>query len=225
MTGTGKTLIYLLPIFEALSNDPYGIFGLIISPTRELAVHIHQQVLFFGSKMGIKSTLLIGGESYVSQSTDLNQIPHILVATPGKLSEIFENNPTVKKYIKNLRFLVLDEFDRLMDPSLLYFLNPIISKLPEKKQIILTTATFKEEFSKIESLKQTFGFPENYKPKCFNLNKEIKVVESIQNYYIFLPATFKDYYFIYIIQEEYRLLSELLEKSIIIFFNKCEFDN
>lgn len=222
MTGTGKTLVYLLPILEKLFNDPHGIFALIISPTRELAIHIHQQFLFFGSKMNLKATLLIGGENYVTQSVELDQIPHVLVATPGKLFDMFQNNPIVSKYIKNLKFLVLDEFDRLLEPSLLHFLNPVFAKLPISKQVILTTATFDERLTQLDSLKKSFGFSDELNIKSFNLNREVKVVEAIQHFYVFMPRLIKDYYFIYLMQEEYNNLGESFDQSIIIFFKRCK---
>ena len=217
--------MYLIPMLEKLSDDPFGIFGVIISPTRELAIHIQQQVLFFGSKMGVKSCLLIGGESYVSQSTELDQIPHFLVATPGKLFEVIDNNATVRKYLKNVRFLVLDEFDRLMDPTLLHFIKPTIQRLPPKRQVIMTTATFDDKMTQIETLRNCFDLGESFLPKSFNLNKEIKVVEAIRHFYVFIPKLFKDFYFVHILKEEWQRISELMEESIIVFFNRCEFIN
>lgn len=222
MTGTGKTLIYLVPILEKLFADPFGIFALVISPTRELAIHIHQQFLFFGSKMNIKASLLIGGENYVTQSVELDQIPHVIIATPGKLYDMLENNDILKKYIKNLRFLVLDEFDRLLDSSLLYFLDPVLKKLPVKKQVILTTATFDEKMSNLKFLQEQFNLDANRKLKYFNQNKEIKVVETIKHFYIFVPKLLRDYYFLYVMKEECEKLDGGFEGSLIVFFRQCK---
>lgn len=221
MTGTGKTLIYILPILEALYPDPHGIFALVISPTRELAIHINQQFQFFGAKMSLKSVLLIGGESYVSQSVALDQIPHVIVATPGKLFEICQSNPTFLKYIKNLRFLVLDEFDRLMDPTLLYFLTPILTKLPAERQVILTTATFDESLTNLAAVKSTFGLAPDTPIKAVNLNREVKVVEAIKHYYVFVPKLLKDYYFVYLMREEAGRMEEAFEQSMVVFFRRC----
>jgi len=225
MTGTGKTLVYLLPILEKLSEDPHGIFALVLSPTRELAIHINQQFQFFGSKMGLKTTLLIGGESFISQSVAMDQIPHVVVATPGKLQEIAQSNPVFTKYIRNLRFLVLDEFDRLLDPTLLYFIQPVIAKLPQEKQVILTTATFDEASMKLPEIKAKLGLSGDLVFRSVNLNREVKVVEALKQYYIFIPQLLKDYYFIHLMKEESEEMAEAFEKSVIVFFKRCRLGN
>jgi ATP-dependent RNA helicase DDX49/DBP8 len=119
-TGSGKTAAFILPILQHLSVDPYGIFAVILTPTRELAKQIHQQVLAFGSGSSssgagynVRSCLCIGGVDAVRQSLDLsNQRPHFCVATPGRLAELLRGpSPPA---LHNLRFMVLDEADRLL---------------------------------------------------------------------------------------------------------------
>ncbi len=112
-TGSGKTAAFVLPILHKLSADPYGIYAVIVSPTRELAKQIHQQVLALGSSYNVESTLVVGGMDITKQSSALeHKKPHFVVATPGRLAELLRG-PSPPK-LQHVRFLVLDEADRLL---------------------------------------------------------------------------------------------------------------
>lgn len=112
-TGSGKTAAFVLPILHRLSADPYGIYAVIVSPTRELAKQIHQQVLALGSSYNVESTLVVGGMDITKQSSALeHKKPHFVVATPGRLAELLRG-PSPPK-LQHVRFLVLDEADRLL---------------------------------------------------------------------------------------------------------------
>eukprot|EP00957_Ditylum_brightwellii_P132219 10081840-Ditylum_brightwellii.AAC.1 len=115
-TGSGKTAAFVLPILHTLSYDPYGIYAVIITPTRELAKQIQEQVLALGSSLKVKSTLVVGGMDQVKQSCEIDsRRPHFLVATPGRLAELLRGpNPP---FMKNVRYMVLDEADRLLKPK------------------------------------------------------------------------------------------------------------
>ena len=82
-TGSGKTAAFVLPMLQALSCDPYGVMGLILSPARELASQIADQVSALGSGMGVKVVTIVGGHDMMQQALVLAQRPHIVVATPG----------------------------------------------------------------------------------------------------------------------------------------------
>ena len=123
-TGSGKTAAFLLPILNKLMEDPYGIFAVVLSPTRELAQQIHEQVCALGSVLKVQSLLVCGGGDFVRQSCALQKQPHFLVATPGRLGEMMRNNAAAikaggKSLIKlnNVRFVVLDEADRLLSKN------------------------------------------------------------------------------------------------------------
>ena len=123
-TGSGKTAAFLLPILNKLMEDPYGIFAVVLSPTRELAQQIHEQVCALGSVLKVQSVLVCGGGDFVRQSCALQKQPHFLVATPGRLGEMMRNNAAAikaggKSLIKlnNVRFVVLDEADRLLSKN------------------------------------------------------------------------------------------------------------
>lgn len=111
-TGSGKTAAFLLPILHHLADDPYGIFCVVVTPTRELAKQIHQQVLALGSAYKIQSALVVGGLDSVQQSLALDQRPHVCVATPGRLAELLRGPNPPKLDV--VRYLVLDEADRLL---------------------------------------------------------------------------------------------------------------
>ena len=83
-TGSGKTAAFALPLLHHLSKDPYGIFAVIVSPTRELAKQIHQQILALGSSYNVESSLVVGGMDMVRQACELDRKPHFVVATPGE---------------------------------------------------------------------------------------------------------------------------------------------
>ncbi|GKY99462.1 hypothetical protein MPSEU_000900700 [Mayamaea pseudoterrestris] len=111
-TGTGKTASFVLPIIHRLVTDPYGIYAVVLTPTRELAKQIHQQVIALGSAYNIKSALVVGGLDSVRQSTELDQRPHFCVATVGRLAQLLRGPQPPK--LRNVRYMVLDEADRLL---------------------------------------------------------------------------------------------------------------
>jgi ATP-dependent RNA helicase DDX49/DBP8 len=107
-TGSGKTAAFVLPILQKLQADPYGIYCTILTPTRELAKQIHQQVLAFGtSAYRVQSVLCIGGLDLVHQSCQLDKRPHFCVATPGRLADLLRgpNPPNLNKvrYMVSMR--------------------------------------------------------------------------------------------------------------------------
>ena len=116
-TGSGKTAAFVLPILQKLSEDPYGIFAVILSPTRELAKQIVEHILALGmSSLHVRASLIVGGMDMVKQSCELaTKQPHIVVATPGRLASLLRgpNPPNLHK----IRFAVLDEADRLLSSN------------------------------------------------------------------------------------------------------------
>jgi superfamily II DNA/RNA helicase len=116
-TGSGKTAAFVLPIVQHLARDPYGIYCVILTPTRELAKQIHQQVLALGGPAySVKSTLVVGGLDATQQATQLDSaMPHFCVATPGRLALLLRGPHPPR--LKHARYLVLDEADRLLAPG------------------------------------------------------------------------------------------------------------
>lgn len=143
-TGSGKTAVFALPILQRLSADPYGIFAVILTPTRELAMQIDEQIEAFGAPIHVRVSLIIGGEDFVTQSENLRKRPHIVIATPGRfLQHLQTAEPPVTK---RLGFIVLDECDRMLSGSLNKEVTEIVSILKSRcvrpPQYLFMTATF-----------------------------------------------------------------------------------
>lgn len=118
-TGSGKTACYCLPTLQQLSNDPYGIFSLVLLPTKELAVQVFEQFSAFAASLGLKEKicLIVGGDSWLPQTKTLADKPYIVVATPGRLVHHLEH-PDVLRSFRNLSVIILDEADRLLSGTL-----------------------------------------------------------------------------------------------------------
>jgi ATP-dependent RNA helicase DDX47/RRP3 len=112
-TGSGKTAAFALPMLQALLDKPQPLFGLVIAPTRELAYQISQQFEALGSLINVKCAVLVGGMDMVPQAIALGKRPHIVVATPGRLLDHLENTKGFSQ--RQLKYLVMDEADRLLD--------------------------------------------------------------------------------------------------------------
>ena len=110
-TGSGKTAAFVLPMLQALSCDPFGVFSLILSPARELASQIADQVSALGSGMGVKVVTIVGGHDMMQQALVLAQRPHVVVGTPGRLVDHLSSGD-VALSLRRLRMLVIDEADR-----------------------------------------------------------------------------------------------------------------
>jgi len=151
-TGEGKTLAFALPILQTLSVDPYGIFALVLTPTRELANQIGDTFRSVGKPMGLREVVVTGGRDTIRQSMDLDRRPHVVIATPGRLADHIQNNSTFS--LKRVKYLVLDEADRLLEGGYDEQLATILPSLPSSRQTLLFTATSSDSvMNVIESCK------------------------------------------------------------------------
>ena len=100
-TGSGKTAAFALPILEKLAEDPYGVFAVVLTPTRELALQISEQFKLFGKGVNVRVELITGGMDSTTQSVSLTQLPHIIVATPGRLADLLRSTGRVEKFVKS----------------------------------------------------------------------------------------------------------------------------
>lgn len=135
-TGTGKTLAFGIPMLQRLAKD--GGRGLVLLPTRELAIQVDESLQRIGRSFGLKTAVLIGGESFDRQLRRLKAKPHIIIATPGRLNDHLERK-TVK--LDKTSILVLDEADRMLDMGFLPQLKNIFEQVPEERQTMLFSAT------------------------------------------------------------------------------------
>lgn len=146
-TGTGKTGAFVIPILEMILREPsQGTKALILSPTRELAQQIDEQIFALGYHTGISSALVIGGEDFARQANAIRAGVDIIVATPGRLIDQIK---VLNIDFKNIRFLVLDEADRMLDMGFLPDVKKIIDKMPKKRQTMLFSATMPKELQKL----------------------------------------------------------------------------
>jgi len=145
-TGTGKTAGFTLPILERLSGGerprPHQARTLILTPTRELAAQIYDNVEMYGKYLPLTSAVVFGGVKINPQISRLRQGVDILVATPGRLLDLY-NQKAVS--FKQLEILVLDEADRMLDMGFLRDIKKVLSLLPKQRQNLLFSATFSED--------------------------------------------------------------------------------
>nr|WP_299031699.1 DEAD/DEAH box helicase [uncultured Tenacibaculum sp.] len=149
-TGTGKTAGFTLPILQNISekkNPKYRpIKALVLTPTRELAAQVYDNVREYSTHLNIKSTAIFGGVKPSAQIARLKNGIDVLVATPGRLIDLHEQN---QLSLKRVDVLVLDEADRMLDMGFLRDIKKIISFLPQKRQNLLFSATFSKEIKKL----------------------------------------------------------------------------
>ena len=145
-TGTGKTASFSLPILQLLVDKPRletkGIRALIIAPTRELAAQVAQNVEQYSQNLNIRSTAVFGGVRIEPQKYALAQGVDILIATPGRLLDLYEQGDI---NFDHLEILVLDEADRMLDLGFIDHIHHIQKLLPKQRQTLLFSATFSKE--------------------------------------------------------------------------------
>ena len=127
-TGSGKTAAFALPILQALLDKPQAMLRLVMAPTRELAYQISQQFEALSSLISVRCAVIIGNMDMVSQAIALAKKPHIIVATPSRLIDHLENTKGFS--LRQLKYLVMDEADRLLDLDFGLILDKILQVLP-----------------------------------------------------------------------------------------------
>ncbi len=146
-TGTGKTAAFCLPIIEKLmSDDGKGLRALVIAPTRELVSQIHASFENYGKDLGLKSAAIFGGVDQKPQVKAIREGLDIIVATPGRLLDLLEQEHL---RLSKVLVLVMDEADRMLDMGFINDIRKIIPKLPPKKQTLLFSATMPPEIASL----------------------------------------------------------------------------
>ena len=146
-TGTGKTAAFGLPILNMVNVEQRRIQSLVLAPTRELCIQIANDIKNFASKMrGVKVVPVYGGESIVVQYRQLDIQPQVLVATPGRLIDLINRG---KVDLSEVRFLVLDEADEMLNMGFQEDIETILKDVPETRRTLLFSATMPNEIAKI----------------------------------------------------------------------------
>ena len=143
-TGTGKTLAFGLPLLQRLRGSR-GI-GLVVLPTRELAIQAEEMLQKIGRPLGLLTAVLIGGEGMGRQIAALRRRPNIIIATPGRLLDHIESG---NLKLDAVQMIVLDEADRLLDIGFAPQIKKILSFVPAKRQTMLFSATMPAEIVQI----------------------------------------------------------------------------
>ena len=145
-TGTGKTAGFTLPILELLSQGQRAQANqarvLILTPTRELAAQVADSVAVYGKNLPLRSAVVFGGVKINPQMMTLRKGVDVLVATPGRLLDLYNQN-AVK--FQHLEMLVLDEADRMLDMGFIHDIRKILRALPEERQNLMFSATFSDD--------------------------------------------------------------------------------
>lgn len=146
-TGTGKTGAFVIPLLQKIINDPSDhTRALILSPTRELAQQIEEQIFALGYHTGISSATVTGGSDYGTQVKAIQAGVDIIVATPGRL---IDQMNVLNIDFSHLDYLVLDEADRMLDMGFLPDVMKIVKQLPKQRQTLLFSATMVDEVQKV----------------------------------------------------------------------------
>jgi ATP-dependent RNA helicase RhlE len=191
-TGTGKTAAFLLPIIQRLSatNRP-GLRVLVLAPTRELALQIHENYGALNRVKTNRGVLAIGGANIRTQLADLRRGAAVLIATPGRLLDLIERKAV---QLSTVEVLVLDEADRMLDMGFLPAIRQVLSLLPAKRQTLLFSATMS---SSIEQLARST----TKDPKLVEVSTRGRAAILVEQIAYYVPQESKT-----------ALLLELLEK-------------
>lgn len=205
-TGSGKTGAFCLPILQGLLQNPIrATAALILTPTRELAFQIHTVVQGLGQGIGATSACVVGGVDRTSQAIALARNPHILIATPGRLLDHLKDTKGFN--LRQVRYLVLDEADRMLSMDFEEELHQILDNLPTQRQTFLFSATMTSQVQKLERASLT-------DPVRIEVSTKFQTPSQLKQSYLFIPAKYKDCYLTYLINEH-------AGKSILVFGATC----
>ncbi|CAI9088037.1 OLC1v1022266C1 [Oldenlandia corymbosa var. corymbosa] len=211
-TGSGKTAAFALPILHRLAGDPYGVFALVMTPTRELAYQLAEQFKALGSGLHLRCSVIIGGMDIINQAQTLMSRPHVVISTPGRIKVLIEENPDdIPAVFSKTKFLVLDEADRLLDVGFEEELRVVFQCLPKSRQTLLFSATMTSELETLLQLSANKAY-------FYEAYEGFKTVESLKQQYLFLGKSYKEVYLFYVLSK----LEDMNVRSAIIFVSTCK---
>jgi ATP-dependent RNA helicase DeaD len=176
-TGTGKTAAFGIPMIQRLNRDICGVQGLILTPTRELAVQVAESMACFGKYAKIKVLAVYGGESINKQIHALSNGVHIVVGTPGRIIDLMERRVL---NLSSVRIVVLDEADRMLDMGFIDDIRFILSKTPRDRQTSLFSATIDESVMRVCN-----NYMKN--PEKILVSKDEIALTQMKQYYTVVP--------------------------------------
>ncbi len=149
-TGTGKTAGFTLPLLQLLNEKPpvknNRARALVLTPTRELAAQVQESVFTYGKHLQLRSAVVFGGVKINPQMMKLRRGVDVLVATPGRLLDLFQQRAI---NFNDIEILVLDEADRMLDMGFIHDIKKIMALLPKQRQTLMFSATFSQEIRQL----------------------------------------------------------------------------
>lgn len=206
-TGTGKTLAYLLPIFQKMDPKKREAQAIVLAPTHELAIQIQRQIEILSKNSGLEITaaLIIGNVNITRQIEKLKEKPHIIVGSSGRILELIQKRKINAQTIKTI---VIDEADRLLDDNNVVTVKAVIKTTLRERQLLLFSATLSEV-----TLKQLSEILKN--PEFIQVTQKVMIAPNIKH--IYLLAEQRDKF------EVLRKLIRMLNPTrALIFINKSE---
>ncbi|KAJ2552990.1 ribosomal RNA processing protein, partial [Coemansia sp. RSA 1933] len=204
-TGSGKTAAFALPILQALWEQPSPLFACVMAPTRELAYQISETFEALGSGIGARCAVIVGGMDMISQQIALSKKPHVVVCTPGRLQDHLENTKGFS--LRTLKYLVMDEADRLLDMDFGPKIDQILKVIPRERNTFLFSATMTTKVAKLQRASLS-------NPVKVEVSAKYSTVDKLLQYYMFFPFKHKDCYLVW-------LMNEMAGKSAIVFARTC----
>ncbi|TQS32837.1 hypothetical protein Golomagni_06836, partial [Golovinomyces magnicellulatus] len=219
-TGSGKTVAFAVPILQKWAEDPTGIFGVVLTPTRELALQIYEQFKAISSPQGLKAVLITGGADQRAQAITLAQRPHVVIATPGRLADhIRTSGEDTICGLRRVRFVVLDEADRLLHAggtgSMLPDVEECLGVLPPsvERQTLLFTATITPEVRALKDMPVKPGKQPVF--VCEVDTQMLAIPATLSQKHVQIPVTHKEHYLHVFLSTEANE-----DKTVILFCNR-----
>ncbi|KAK2605020.1 hypothetical protein N8I77_007900 [Diaporthe amygdali] len=221
-TGSGKTVAFAVPILQKWAEDPSAIYALVLTPTRELALQLFEQFKAISSPQTLKALLITGGADMRAQAIALAERPHVVIATPGRLADhIRTSGEDTICGLRRVKFLVLDEADRLLAAdgpgSMLPDVEECLDVLPpsSQRQTLLFTATVTPE---VRALKEMPVKPGKQPVFVCEVDTEtLAIPPSLNQMHLQVPVTHREHYL-----HEFLQTDSNKDKPTIIFCNRTD---
>ncbi|KAL0932021.1 DEAD/DEAH box helicase [Colletotrichum truncatum] len=219
-TGSGKTVAFAVPILQRWAEDPTGIFAVVLTPTRELALQIFEQFKAISAPQSLKAILITGGSDMRPQAIALAQRPHVVIATPGRLADhIRTSGEDTICGLRRVKYVVLDEADRLLDAtgpgSMIPDVEECLSVLPpsSQRQTLLFTATITPEVRALKDMPIKPGKQPVF--VCEVDTQSLAIPATLSQMHLQVPVTHREHYL-----HTFLLTDGNASKSVIIFCNR-----
>ena len=219
-TGSGKTVAFAVPILQKWAEDPVGIFAVILTPTRELALQIFEQIKAISIPQSLKPILVTGGTEMRPQALALSRRPHVVIATPGRLADhIVTSGTDTTIGLRRVKIVILDEADRLLASgpgSMLPDVETCLTALPPsaERQTCLFTATLTPEVMAVKSLPRAKDRPPIF--VCETDTAAISVPPTLKQTYLQVPLTYREAYLHILL----LTAGNVAKKAVMIFCNR-----